>query len=137
MPMPCAVETPRILVVDDDPAVCRAYATVLRRAGYEAYQQESGFGLAVAIRTLRPHLILLDVDLPGLRGPSAVRAAIEVAGIVPPVVLCTGLAPEDVEEDARSIGAVGTLYKPVGRQDLLACVDRVLGNAGLPRAIGG
>jgi len=121
------VEPARILVVDDDPAVCQAYATILRRAGYEAFQQDSGFGLAVAIRTLAPHLIVLDVDLPGLRGPSAVRAAMQVAGVVPPVVLCTGLAPEDVEDDARSIGAAGILYKPVGRQDLLACVDRVLG----------
>ena len=116
----------RVLVVDDDPSVCRALTVTLRRAGYEAARHDSGFGLAVAIRSFEPDLIILDVDMPGLAGPAAARAAAEVAGDLPPIVLCSGLGEEDLQRKAAQVGAAGIVRKPVTRQELIAAVEQVL-----------
>jgi DNA-binding response OmpR family regulator len=63
----------QILLVDDDPLLCRSLSYSLKQAGYEV--QTAGTaedGLAQARRDL-PDLVLLDIGLPGMDGLAALR----------------------------------------------------------------
>ncbi len=126
----------RILVVDDDPAILLALSTILRRAGYDVATHDSGFGLAMALRQFVPSVVLLDVDMPGLRGDAALRAASELdENVCPPVVLCSGLPDHELAERARRMGAADYLVKPVNRDQIVGCLERVIADAN-DRALG-
>jgi len=63
----------RVLIVDDDIAVSSATSRLLERAGFRVAVQDSGFGVVMAVRSWRPHLLLLDVGMPGLGGAGVQR----------------------------------------------------------------
>ena len=59
---------PRILVIDDDPAISELVAVNLEMAGYDVSQAEDGVrGQALAVQLL-PDLIMLDLMLPKVDG---------------------------------------------------------------------
>lgn len=64
---------PRVLVVEDDPAIRRGMVAALAFAGYEVLEAGDGpRGLALA-ETAEIDLVLLDVVLPGTDGPEIIR----------------------------------------------------------------
>lgn len=58
----------RILVVDDDKTILQTTQSLLHNAGYEVITHDTPFGATEMIRTWRPDLVLLDVNMPGLAG---------------------------------------------------------------------
>lgn len=58
----------RILIVDDDPAHLTSTRGILESEGYEVFTQDQPFGSTNAIINLKPDLVLLDVNMPGLSG---------------------------------------------------------------------
>jgi DNA-binding response OmpR family regulator len=60
----------RILVVDDEPSVREGIAAALRRdpAGYEVETAGDGFEAGVKLARFEPHLVVLDVVMPGMGG---------------------------------------------------------------------
>lgn len=58
----------RILIVDDDPAHLESTKGILEAEGYEVATHSQPFGSTNAITTFNPHLVLLDVNMPGLSG---------------------------------------------------------------------
>ena len=66
-------EGTRILLVDDDPALLRASSRLFEKAGYEVLEAEEGaLGLRLA-QDHKPHLVLLDVTMPGMDGLAVCR----------------------------------------------------------------
>jgi PleD family two-component response regulator len=61
-------ERQRILIVDDDQAHLSSTKGILEAEGYDVYTHDQPFGSTTAIMKLRPHLVLLDVNMPGLSG---------------------------------------------------------------------
>lgn len=87
----------RALVVDDDPSVREMLAMLLTLEGYEVVTAPDGEGALVAATTHHPDVVVLDVMMPGLDGPSVatrLRADHALAGI--PIVFCTAVT--DAEE---------------------------------------
>ena len=62
-----------ILVVDDEPQIRRVMLTTLSSHGYSVVEARSGEEALQKVRTERPGLILLDVNLPGISGVEACR----------------------------------------------------------------
>jgi len=59
---------PRVLIVDDEPAICKALKVALERAGYEAIAAQSGDS-ALTVLSLEPvDVLLLDLRIPDTRG---------------------------------------------------------------------
>ena len=117
-------ELTRILVVEDDPDLREVLSESLRFEGYHVFEAGDG---ADALDRLhcgaRPAIILLDLIMPRMDGRqflAAIRRDVELAAI--PVVLVTGTPPQDL------VGKVAEIMKkPVGIEDLVACIRRRLG----------
>ena len=124
-----SMEARRILVVDDDHTTLMMAERALAAAGFVVATLPSGFGLAVEIRRFEPDLVLLDVNMPGLRGDRASRLA---AQLDPerrnPVhtVLFSGAGESELAQLSREIGALGWLRKPVAPKELVRRVKDLL-----------
>jgi CheY-like chemotaxis protein len=111
----------RVLLVDDDATTLLIMSAALRKAGYDVQTHDSGFGLAVAIRSYQPDIVLLDVDMPGLSGDRALEAANTVDhGLRGKVrfVLHSALPERQLARLVNNVGADGYLVKPIPPQDL-------------------
>ena len=58
----------RILVVDDEPTICRALQIALGRAGFDVVTTESGEGALAYLRAERFDCLVVDLRIPDLRG---------------------------------------------------------------------
>ena len=79
-----------VLLVDDSPADRALFRTILTRAGYTVHEASRGLDAVAKARAIRPHAIVLDVNLPDLDGHEvcrALRADAEVCGV--PVLMLT------------------------------------------------
>ncbi len=116
-----------ILIIEDNPSHMELAATLLGKFGYavlKADDAEEGIRLA---RERRPDLILMDVNLPGMDGISAIRQLKDdpaTRGI--PVIVQTSFISEHPEAEIRAAGAVGFIAKPFHYKELLAAVKSAL-----------
>ena len=114
----------RVLIVDDSPVILRAMSLLLRRAGYEvvtAVTAEDGLAQA---RSLRPAVIVLDVELPDGDGYAVCRdLKADPATAAIPVILCTARGEALDEADRAGVEAQAYLPKPFSPSALRALVD--------------
>jgi len=112
-----------ILVVEDNSANMKLAVFLLRSVGHtvlSASDAESGMALA---RDAQPHLILMDIQLPGMDGLEAIsllKGNDVTRGI--PVIALTALAMKGDEERIRAAGCDGYIAKPMRYKDFLATV---------------
>lgn len=121
---PARAPGPRILVLEDDPAISQLIAEHLHRAGYTAVVASDGLlGLELA-HELSPDLIVLDVTLPGLDGIrfcSKLRSRSRV-----PVIMLTSLDADEDRLRGLEAGADDYLTKPFDQRELVMRVQSVL-----------
>jgi len=119
-----------ILVVEDNAANMKLATLLLVHAGYEvlaAEDAETGLSLA---RAEHPHLILMDIQLPGMDGLRATELLKEDrATSAIPVVALTAMAMKDDEARSRRAGCDAYIAKPLRRAELYAVIDRLLADA--------
>jgi CheY-like chemotaxis protein len=120
--------TPRILVVEDNPLNLKLVRDVLEYAGYEVVDATSGEeGLEVAAR-VRPDLVLMDLQLPGIDGAEALqrlRDGVLDPGV--PVAAVTALAMPQDRAAAADAGFDGWIEKPISVRALPGQVAELLG----------
>ncbi|MDA8091353.1 MAG: response regulator [Nitrospiraceae bacterium] len=58
----------KILVIDDDEQLLMATKDLLENWGYKVFTHKRGFGSTAAIDLIKPDLVLLDMNMPGLPG---------------------------------------------------------------------
>ena len=117
----------RILIIEDNPANARLAEFVLRKGGHEPFTAgDAASGIALA-RDKRPHLVLMDVQLPGMDGLEATRLLkADPATSAIPVIALTALAMKGDAERILAAGCDGYLAKPYGHAELLKAVDAAL-----------
>ncbi len=117
----------RILVAEDDPAISRMLEKVLMRDYDVSLATDGREAVAVATRTL-PHLLLLDIMMPGMDGLAAARQIREMplTKNVPVIFLTAKDGPMDVIKGIQ-FGARHYITKPFKLEDLLSKVKKVLG----------
>ena len=123
----------RILLVDDDPALRTLLKTTFEVADVAVVEAEDAAAARRKIRSARPDVIVLDVNMPGTTGLelcSELKAAPATRDI--PIVLLTG-SEGGTEAAAKKAGANAFVRKPFSPLELLAVAERLAGGvAGIP-----
>jgi DNA-binding response OmpR family regulator len=114
-----------ILVVDDEPRIREVVAAYLRREGHAVLEAGDGDAALERARSEQPHLIVLDVMLPGRSGFDVLRA-LRAEGLDIPVILLT--ARDEVVDRVAGleIGADDYVTKPFEPRELVARAGAVL-----------
>ena len=108
---------PRVLIVDDDPAALRDY---LEGKRYEVLSAESASGLIDTVRTRRPHVVVLDVNLARTGGGAAIIAAISATA---PVIVSAAEADVESAGQAMRDGAFDVVTKPFDFRRVRQLID--------------
>ncbi len=116
----------RVLIVDDSPIVLETTKQLLEQAGYEVRTLENPMMVAMSLRKNPVDLVLLDVNMPVVKGTQVV-AALRASGLnATPVILYSDLDERELAARAAACGATGWLRK-TGREALLRAVDGWIG----------
>jgi DNA-binding response OmpR family regulator len=116
---------PRILLVDDEPAITSNLAPFLERAGFDAVTAADGEQALACIADSAPDLIVLDVLMPRLDGRETLRR-LRQADNWTPVVLLTQVGESTERAMALEKGADDYLNKPFDPHELVARIRAVL-----------
>src|SRR5271165_4796223 len=103
-----------VLYVDDDPDICEVVHSSLRLlSGFEVRTAESGERAIKLAAELQPDLILMDVMMPGLDGPSTLKRMRASAALaeIPVIFLTAKVLPAEVAH-FLNLGAIGVIRKP-------------------------
>ncbi|HJQ41086.1 MAG TPA: response regulator transcription factor [Thermoanaerobaculia bacterium] len=122
-----------ILVIEDNEELAFGLQTNLEIEGYEVHVAADGNSGLEAARTLHPHLLVLDLMLPGPDGFRVLRS-IREEGLHVPVLILTARAEEVDKVRGLKLGADDYVTKPFGILEFLARVEALLRRSAAPLA---
>jgi two-component system, cell cycle response regulator DivK len=119
--------TAKILLVEDNPVNRRLAQFLLRSQGYEVREATTAQEAFDALKTERPDLIVMDIQLPGMDGLEATRKIKEQPTTTNiPVVAVTSYAMKGDREKALAAGCAGYVTKPIDKNTFIEEVSRHL-----------
>ncbi len=124
---PTWARPPRVVLAEDHEPTLQFYAELLRAQGCEVTTARTGDQALSQVRAARPDVVVLDVQMPGMDGLTAmrqIRADSALAGT--PIIALTALAMPGDRERCLEAGAQAYLAKPVGLRLLLKAIGDVL-----------
>jgi len=114
----------RIMVVDDDPQTLLHVRDILTAAGYATLPTGDHRELSSLIRAEKPHLVLLDLMLPGTDGIQLMEQVHELADL--PVIFISAYGRDETIAKALEAGAADYIVKPFSPTELTARVRAAL-----------
>ncbi len=123
---------PKILVVEDDPLVAEVVIHCLQKEGFAIEHASNGRTALDRFAANRPHLTLLDLNLPRLSGKALF---IEMRRIQPdcPIIMLTCQSGDNARIEGLEMGADDYICKPFVPRELVARVNAVLRRSANPR----
>ena len=118
----------RILIVEDEPAIIELLRMVLTRENYEVHACQSGREAIAKMKKVMPHLMILDVMLPGLDGASIMRiiSEDELLSSTPVIVSSALLESEAMFKPYPQVKDFCS--KPFVLKDFVAKVKKAIGD---------
>ncbi len=113
-----SLAVPKVLVVDDDPALAEMLQIVLRQEGFEPGWVGRGDHAMTAFRAMRPDLVLLDLMLPGRDGIDVCREIRAESGV--PIIMLTAKSDTSDVIIGLEAGADDYVAKPFKSKELVA-----------------
>lgn len=115
-----------VLLVEDDADQRDVFAAHLRHAGHTVVELDAGDRVVAAAQDVKPDVILLDLNLPGIDGHETCRRLKAEPGIAAiPVVFLSGEGEIDQRLAGLALGADEFLVKPVDPRELLLRLQRL------------
>ena len=114
----------RILTVDDDPQTLRYVRDALSDAGYDPIVTGDPEQVARLIEKEKPHLVLLDLMLPGADGIELMESIPELAKV--PVIFLSAYGRDQIIARALQAGATDYVVKPFSSTELVARIQTAL-----------
>ncbi len=115
---------PRVLVVDDDEAMCELLRQALSDQGYAVATVPHGAAALELVKHHQPAVILVDLRMPIMDGWAFVEQYRRMAD--PPASIVLLSAVKDLEATAKRLGAEAYVRKPFQIEELAAAVQRCL-----------
>jgi len=116
----------RVLVVDDQAAVCEVVADTIQYAGHEIVgTAKDGMEAVARAKELRPDLVVMDISMPRMNGVEAMKAIL-TAGDAKRVLLMSGeyRSLGVTRDEMMRKGAAGFMEKPFNVSELFGLLDR-------------
>ncbi|WP_105617794.1 ANTAR domain-containing response regulator [Vallitalea okinawensis] len=118
--------TKRIVIADDEPVTRMDLCEILEDAGYNVVGSASdGFDAIELCREFRPDLVLMDVKMPLLNGLKATKIITEEQ-LTNCIILLTAYSGQEFIEEAKNLGVMGYLVKPINDRNLLPAIEIAL-----------
>lgn len=114
----------KILIVEDDRNLLNELKEFLKNMGYEALSVDNFLKASEKILEIRPDLVILDINLPGISGFEICREVKEKSNI--PVLMLTSRVGIEDEIKGLEIGADEYLAKPVDTRRLILRMEKLL-----------
>ena len=114
-----------IMIVDDEPGVRALLTDTLRIAGFETIEADDGMSALTMLRTNKPALMVIDINMPLMDGFELVERLRSTNDLTPVLMLT---AREDKNDIARGlkIGADDYVIKPFGIEELILRIKAIL-----------
>ena len=119
----------KVLVIDDDPVMVRLASNLLKNDGYEVIQAYNGKEGLRKAQEEKPHLVLLDVLMPGIDGKEVarrLRADPLTADI--PIVFMTVTIDLKTDKGSKTIDIEGSSFrgfaKPIHNRKILSVIRK-------------
>jgi len=122
--------TARIVIVDDNNVIREVLRGLIRHDPRLSVVGEAASGEAAMdlVAQLNPHLVCLDILMPGMGGLEVLRSLREAHPEVR-VIVITGQSTSDVVSEALKLGANGFVVKPFSADKVLKAIHTALGTA--------
>jgi PAS domain S-box-containing protein len=101
----------RLLIVDDDKSLTQHLRSFFERQKYKVQVADDGPGAVQATRDFHPHLMFLDIGLPGMSGIEVLKEVKQTDPSVR-VIMITGQTEDELMRQARMLGADDYVTKP-------------------------
>jgi CheY-like chemotaxis protein len=115
--------SPRVLIVDDDMAIRMAFQIALQEEGYEVALAEHGKAALTRILQFPPEVILLDLRMPIMDGPTFAQEYHHQPGPHAPIVVITAMSDGDAA--VKEMGAAACLSKPFSIDEVVSTIEKV------------
>ncbi|GEM_PF-1722366 len=116
-----------VLIVDDDDNFGDLSQERLEDEGWSSVFHHGPFGTMVEILRMQPRLVILDVNMPGLRGVTLIEMIRnESMDRYPHVLLMSSCDSDQLQRHADESGAADFLSKSAGREAFVAKVGQLL-----------
>lgn len=119
------MEQERILIVDDEIVLSRSLAIAFEGQGYEVATADSGEEAITLLETFSPHLVLLDLRLPGMNGIQVLEK-ISAWNREVPVIIMTAYGDTQTTVQAVKRGAFNFINKPFELEDIRLLAGQAL-----------
>ena len=116
-----------VLVVDDEPFICRSLSFVLRKDHYNVLEARNGEEALLAIRSAMPDLVFMDVMMPKINGfevTEQVKADPALRHIK--IILLTAKGQDQDRETGKQVGADDYMTKPFSPTKILERAREIL-----------
>lgn len=118
------MNSPRILVVDDEQNIRSLVASYLTSDGFDVVEASNGEEAIAAVSRRKPDLVVMDIRMPGMDGLEALTKIRAISDVW--VILLTARAEETDRIIGLSVGADDYVTKPFSPRELVARVKAVL-----------
>ena len=116
---------PTVLIVDDHAEFRASASALLESEGFDVIGEAADGEAAISeSERLRPEIVLVDIQLPGLDG-FAVAESIQRDGGTPPAILAFSGLPREQTARARALGCAAVCAKPIDGERFVAAVRRL------------
>ncbi len=127
--LPCpdrGSSTPRILLAEDDKSCQKLVVCILKKAGYEVDVADNGNQVIEKVRTNSYDLILMDMQMPGMDGPTTTKTLRQMGLKDIPILALTANAFTEDRKRCLEAGMNDFITKPVSPAKLTEQIDKYL-----------
>jgi len=101
----------KLLIVDDEKDVLFFLKTFFQTRKFDVYTAETGEEAVQKVKEARPHIVLMDIRMPGIGGVEALKRIKAIDPAVA-VIMATAVYDEPTAKEALTLGAYDYVTKP-------------------------